>query len=176
MSPSKDLGMLHLCCAIANACVKWSREWITNALHHAFLPCLWCRPGNESLCYRPSRMHMIITTCTSNVFCVRPSLSFSSLCKCISFCCEWKTMMMLFNLSQYCKWFSFKRPWSAVWGLEVWRLKAEDCLFKPLQDKHTRMCLQVILIWTAPVFTSVNMCSLTSSFMLYDVIIYHNVL
>lgn len=22
MSPSKDLGMLHLCCAIANACVK----------------------------------------------------------------------------------------------------------------------------------------------------------
>lgn len=29
MSPSKDLGMLHLCCAIANACVKQESVWQT---------------------------------------------------------------------------------------------------------------------------------------------------
>ena len=70
----------------------------------------------------PSHMHMIITICTSNVFCVGPSsrISFSSLCKCFPFCCEWKTkvwepmMTMMFNLSRCCKWFSFRTTWSAV--------------------------------------------------------------
>lgn len=66
-------------------------------------------------------------------------------------------MMMLFNLNAVND-FHLEDPEVLFRSgdLEVWGLKAEDCLFQPLQDKenkHTRMCLQFILIRTAPVFT-----------------------
>lgn len=51
MSPSKDPGMLHLCCAIAK-CMREAESGPQNSahtLHRAFLPCLWCRSGNVSL-------------------------------------------------------------------------------------------------------------------------------
>lgn len=76
---SRDAASLLCHCK----CMCEARERVTNsvaALHHAFLPCLWCRSGNVSLLSqcsanknRPSHMHMIITICTSNVFCVGPS-------------------------------------------------------------------------------------------------------
>lgn len=61
-----------------------------------------------------------------------------------SFLCEWKIVvwdpfMMLYNLSKCCKLFSFKRTWSAVSELRCGglKLKGNDWLFQPLQDKQT---------------------------------------
>lgn len=87
-SPSKDLWMLHLRCAIANACVK---KRVGNEQCSHFTPCFspmlmvpvrecvtvfsQCEEKNKTKRRkekksRLSHMHMIIT---SSVFCVRPS-------------------------------------------------------------------------------------------------------
>ena len=66
-------------------------------------------------------------------------------------------MTMLFNLSRCCKLYSFKKTLKCCF--RNWSLRAEDFFFvfslwkKKKRNKHTRMCLQFTLIWTAPVFT-----------------------
>lgn len=88
MSPSKDLRMLHLYCAIANACVKQrvgdSICLSTMLFSHAYgagqgmCHCVKAILRKQGL----SHMHMIITICTSSVFCVGglPRESASVLC------------------------------------------------------------------------------------------------
>lgn len=87
-----------------------------------------------------------------------PSLRicFSSLCKYIPFVVNEKRWLCCLTSVNAVNDFHLKDPEVLFrnWYL-VWHLKAEDCLFQPLQDKknkHTRMCLQLILIWTSPVF------------------------
>lgn len=48
-------------------------------------------------------------------------------------------MMMLFNLNAVSD-FHLEDPEVLFrsWDLEVWSLKAEDCLFQPLQDKENK--------------------------------------
>lgn len=97
------------------------------------------------------------------------------------FLCEWKTMTMLFNLKHAVNYFHLKDPEVLFrnWGLEVWRLRAEDCLLQPLQDKKTNTpaCaynsseLLLFSLWEFVLFSI--MCSLASSFMLYEVIPYY---
>lgn len=66
-------------------------------------------------------------------------------------------MTMLFNLSRCCKLYSFKKTLKCCF--RNWSLRAEDFFFclqslkEKKRNKHTRMCLQFTLIWTAPVFT-----------------------
>lgn len=92
MSPSKDLGMLHLCRAIANACVKQrvghKHVFVLSTMlfSHAYGAgqglCHCVKPFLRQNENRPSHMHMIITICTSNVFSVwgLPKESASVLC------------------------------------------------------------------------------------------------
>lgn len=127
MSPSKDLGMLHHCRAIANACVK-QRVGHSRCSHSP--PCLspmlvvpvrervtvlsWKQEQTVPYAHDNHNLHIKCFLCGAFL---KSLLQF--FVQLYSFSCEWETivwepMMMLFNLSKCCKWFTFRRTWSAV--------------------------------------------------------------
>lgn len=71
--------------------------------------------------------------------------------------------------------------------LEVWSLKAKDCLFQPLQDKETPACAYnsswselLLFSLSLSVFFFLTLFSITcsvvlSSFVLYDIALYYDV-
>lgn len=148
----------------------WSREWVTNSvhtLHHAFLPCLWRWSGNMSLCLRKQEQTVPYAHANHNLhikcFSVwgLPKEFAWVLCACI-FLLLWvknngvgtNDDAVLTSVNAVND-FHFEEPGVLFrsWDLGVWSLKVETVFFQPLQDKHTRMCLRFVLIWTASVLT-----------------------